>query len=263
MLPRQILVPHTDTGAAFHDTFGQTDTGAAFHMNIGRKYTDAEMNILNASLADIGKNADQIPTSEMDFVTAAATGKEVGVVGDKISADIVAPFVTTLGTLTRGGAGITDYTRGTLEALEVIDSKSPLAKGMKDMADAMNKTANFQIGDWALNQEQQFMQKVQNADGALNKAAALAQAIYDHPSAVLTLSGSEIMEEIPSIAAMLATGGATAVARFLSLGVGALLNGMESGGQAYNEAKQLALDAGLSEDAAHTQAQKPPLDLLR
>jgi hypothetical protein len=234
----------------------QTDTGAAFHMNIGRKYTDAEMNILNASLADIGKNAAQIPTSEMDFVTAAATGKEVGVVGDKISADIVAPFVTTLGTLTRGGAGITEYTRGTLEALEVIDSKSPLAKGMKDMADAMNKTANFQIGDWALNQEQQFMQKVQNADGALNKAAALAQAIYDHPSAVLTLSGSEIMEEIPSIAAMLATGGATAVARFLSLGVGALLNGMESGGQAYNEAKQLALDAGLSEDAAHTQAQK-------
>jgi hypothetical protein len=233
----------------------QTDTGAAFHMNIGRKYTDAEMNILNASLADIGKNAAQIPTSEMDFVTAAATGKEVGVVGDKISADIVAPFVTTLGTLTRGGAGITEYTRGTLEALEVIDSKSPLAKGMKDMADAMNKTANFQIGDWALNQEQQFMQKVQNADGALNKAAALAQAIYDHPSAVLTLSGSEIMEEIPSIAAMLATGGATAVARFLSLGVGALLNGMESGGQAYNEAKQLALDAGLSEDAAHTKAQ--------
>jgi hypothetical protein len=233
----------------------QTDTGAAFHMNIGRKYTDAEMNILNASLADIGKNAAQIPTSEMDFVTAAATGKEVGVVGDKISADIVAPFVTTLGTLTRGGAGITEYTRGTLEALEVIDSKSPLAKGMKDMADAMNKTANFQIGDWALNQEQQFIQKVQNADGALNKAAALAQAIYDHPSAVLTLSGSEIMEEIPSIAAMLATGGTTAVARFLSLGAGALLNGMESGGQAYNEAKQLALDAGLSEDAAHTKAQ--------
>jgi hypothetical protein len=245
----------TDTGAAFHDTFGQTDTGAAFHMNIGRKYTPAEMDILNASLADIGKNAAQIPTSEMDFVTAAATGKEVGVVGDKISADIVAPFVTTLGTLTRGGAGITEYTRGTLEALEVIDSKSPLAKGMKDMADAMNKTANFQIGDWALDQESQFIQKVQNADGFLNKAAALAQAIYDHPSAVLTLSGSEIMEEIPSIAAMLATGGATAVARFLSLGVGALLNGMESGGQAYNEAKQLALDAGLSEDAAHTQAQ--------
>jgi hypothetical protein len=245
----------TDTGAAFHDTFGQTDTGAAFHMNIGRKYTPAEMDILNASLADIGKNAAQIPTSEMDFVTAAATGKEVGVVGDKISADIVAPFVTTLGTLTRGGAGITEYTRGTLEALEVIDSKSPLAKGMKDMADAMNKTANFQIGDWALDQESQFIQKVQNADGALNKAAALAQAIYDHPSAVLTLSGSEIMEEIPSIAAMLATGGATAVARFLSLGAGALLNGMESGGQAYNEAKQLALDAGLSEDAAHTKAQ--------
>jgi hypothetical protein len=234
----------------------QTDTGAAFHMNIGRKYTDAEMNILNASLADIGKNADQIPTSEMDFVTAAATGKEVPMVGDKISADIVAPFVTTLGTLTRGGAGITDYTRGTLEALEVIDSNSPLAKGMKDMANAMNKTANFQIGEWALDQEQQFMQKVQNADGAFNKAAALAQAIYEHPSAVLTLSGSEIMEEIPSIAAMLATGGTTAVARFLSLGAGALLNGMESGGQAYNEAKQLALDAGLSEDAAHTQAQK-------
>jgi hypothetical protein len=245
----------TDTGAAFHDTFGQTDTGAAFHMNIGRKYTPAEMDILNASLADIGKNAAQIPTSEMDFVTAAATGKEVGVVGDKISADIVAPFVTTLGTLTRGGAGITEYTRGTLEALEVIDSKSPLAKGMKDMADAMNKTANFQIGDWALDQESQFIQKVQNADGFLNKAAALAQAIYDHPSAVLTLSGSEIMEEIPSIAAMFVTGGATAVARFLSLGVGALLNGMESGGQAYNEAKQLALDAGLSEDAAHTKAQ--------
>jgi hypothetical protein len=245
----------TDTGAAFHDTFGQTDTGAAFHMNIGRKYTPAEMDILNASLADIGKNAAQIPTSEMDFVTAAATGKEVGVVGDKISADIVAPFVTTLGTLTRGGAGITDYTRGTLEALEVIDSTSSLAKGMKDMADAMNKTANFQIGDWALDQESQFIQKVQNADGFLNKAAALAQAIYDHPSAVLTLSGSEIMEEIPSIAAMFVTGGATAVARFLSLGAGALLNGMESGGQAYNEAKQLALDAGLSEDAAHTKAQ--------
>jgi hypothetical protein len=245
----------TDTGAAFHDTFGQTDTGAAFHMNIGRKYTPAEMDILNASLADIGKNADQIPTSEMDFVTAAVTGKEVPVVGDKISADIVAPFVTTLGTLTRGGAGITDYTRGTLEALEVIDSTSSLANGMKDMANAMNKTAKFQIGEWALNQEQQFMQKVQNADGALNKAAALAQAIYDHPSAVLTLSGSEIMEEIPSIAAMLATGGTTAVAKFLSLGAGALLNGMESGGQAYNEAKQLALDAGLTEDAAHTQAQ--------
>jgi hypothetical protein len=236
--------------------YTQTDTGAAFHMNIGRKYTDAEMNILNASLADIGKNAEQIPTSEMDFVTAAATGKEVPMVGDKISADIVAPFVTTLGTLTRGGAGITDYTRGTLEALEVIDSNSPLAKGMKDMANAMNKTANFQIGEWALDQESQFIQKVQNADGALNKAVALAQAIYDHPSAVLTLSGSEIMEEIPSIAAMLATGGTTAVARFLSLGAGALLNGMESGGQAYNEAKQLALNAGLSEEAAHTQAQK-------
>jgi hypothetical protein len=233
----------------------QTDTGAAFHMNIGRKYTDAEMNILNASLADIGKNADQIPTSEMDFVTAAVTGKEVPVVGDKISADIVAPFVTTLGTLTRGVAGITDYTRGTLEALEVIDSTSSLANGMKDMANAMNKTANFQIGEWALDQESQFIQKVQNADGALNKAAALAQAIYDHPSAVLTLSGSEIMEEIPSIAAMFVTGGTTAVARFLSLGAGALLNGMESGGQAYNEAKQLALDAGLSEDAAHTKAQ--------
>jgi hypothetical protein len=68
----------------------QTDTGAAFHMNVGRKYTDAEMNILNASLNDLVNNVNQVnaPTSEMDFVTAAVTGQEVPVVGDKISSDI-------------------------------------------------------------------------------------------------------------------------------------------------------------------------------
>lgn len=225
----------------------QTDTGAAFHSNIGKTYSPEDMRILEMSISD---NASKLPppTSEIDFVAAAATGQEIPVVGDKISKDIAAPFVTALGTLTRGTAGVLDYTRGTLQAIEAIDTTSPLYKGMKDLADSMGKTADFQIGEWALNEEKQFVDKIYAADGMANKAAALAQAIYEHPTAVLTLSGSEIMEEIPSIAAMIATGGTTALARFMSLGAGALLNAMESGGQGYNEAIALG--------GSHEQAQK-------
>jgi hypothetical protein len=230
----------------------QTDTGAAFHSNIGRNYTPEEMRILELAVNDnVSKNLPP-PTSEIDFVS----GQDVPVVGDKISKDIAAPFVTALGTLTRGSGGIIDYTRGALESIEVIDSTSPLAKGMRDITDSMNKTADFQIGDWALNEEKQFVDKVRAAEGFTDKSVALAQAIYEHPSAVLTLSGSEIIEEIPSLAAMMVTGGATAVTRLLSLGAGAFFNAVESGGQAYNETKQIALDSGLSEEQAHTQAQK-------
>jgi hypothetical protein len=230
----------------------QTDTGAAFHSNIGRNYTPEEMRILELAVNDnVSRNLPP-PTSEIDFVS----GQDVPVVGDKISKDIAAPFVTALGTLTRGSGGIIDYTRGALESIEVIDSTSPLAKGMRDITDSMNKTADFQIGDWALNEEKQFVDKVRAAEGFTDKSVALAQAIYEHPSAVLTLSGSEIIEEIPSLAAMMITGGATAVTRLLSLGAGAFFNAVESGGQAYNETKQIALDSGLSEEQAHTQAQK-------
>jgi hypothetical protein len=111
-------------------------------MNVGRKYTDAEMNILNASLNDLVNNVNQVnaPTSEMDFATAAVTGQEVPVVGDKISSDIIRPFVATLGAATRGAAEVVDYTRGsTLEGMEVIDRNSPLWKGMTDMADACKR----------------------------------------------------------------------------------------------------------------------------
>jgi hypothetical protein len=235
----------------------QTDTGAAFHMNVGRKYTDAEMNILNASLNDLVNNVNQVnaPTSEMDFVTAAATGQEVPVVGDKISSDIIRPFVATLGAATRGAAEVVDYTRGTLEGMEVIDRNSPLWKGMTDMADAMQKTADFQIGDYLKSKEQNLIKTVSDADLA-DKPAALVRAIYENPTALLTMGISEMVNEAPSIAAMALLAGPTAVYKVLSLGAGGLTNFVETFGQSYNETRDLGVKSGMTEDEAHTAAQK-------
>jgi hypothetical protein len=235
----------------------QTDTGAAFHMNVGRKYTDAEMNILNASLNDLVNNVNQVnaPTSEMDFVTAAATGQEVPVVGDKISSDIIRPFVATLGAATRGAAEVVDYTRGTLEGMEVIDRNSPLWKGMTDMADAMQKTADFQIGDYLKSKEQNLIKTVSDAD-LVDKPAALVRAIYENPTALLTMGISEMVNEAPSIAAMALLAGPTAVYKVLSLGVGGLTNFVETFGQSYNETRDLGVKSGMTEDEAHTAAQK-------
>jgi len=235
----------------------QTDTGAAFHMNVGRKYTDAEMNILNASLNDLVNNVNQVnaPTSEMDFVTAAATGQEVPVVGDKISSDIIRPFVATLGAATRGAAEVVDYTRGTLEGMEVIDRNSPLWKGMTDMADAMQETADFQIGDYLKSKEQNLIKTVSDADLA-DKPAALVRAIYENPTALLTMGISEMVNEAPSIAAMALLAGPTAVYKVLSLGAGGLTNFVETFGQSYNETRDLGVKSGMTEDDAHTAAQK-------
>jgi hypothetical protein len=235
----------------------QTDTGAAFHMNVGRKYTDAEMNILNASLNDLVNNVNQVnaPTSEMDFATAAVTGQEVPVVGDKISSDIIRPFVATLGAATRGAAEVVDYTRGTLEGMEVIDRNSPLWKGMTDMADAMQKTADFQIGDYLKSKEQNLIKTVSDADLA-DKPAALVRAIYENPTALLTMGISEMVNEAPSIAAMALLAGPTAVYKVLSLGAGGLTNFVETFGQSYNETRDLGVRSGMTEDEAHTAAQK-------
>jgi hypothetical protein len=235
----------------------QTDTGAAFHMNVGRKYTDAEMNILNASLNDLVNNVNQVnaPTSEMDFATAAVTGQEVPVVGDKISSDIIRPFVATLGAATRGAAEVVDYTRGTLEGMEVIDRNSPLWKGMTDMADAMQKTADFQIGDYLKSKEQNLIKTVSDAD-LVDKPAALVKAIYENPTALLTMGISEMVNEAPSIAAMALLAGPTAVYKVLSLGVGGLTNFVETFGQSYNETRDLGVKSGMTEDEAHTAAQK-------
>jgi hypothetical protein len=235
----------------------QTDTGAAFHMNVGRKYTDAEMNILNASLNDLVNNVNQVnaPTSEMDFATAAVTGQEVPVVGDKISSDIIRPFVATLGAATRGAAEVVDYTRGTLEGMEVIDRNSPLWKGMTDMADAMQKTADFQIGDYLKSKEQNLIKTVSDAD-LVDKPAALVRAIYENPTALLTMGISEMVNEAPSIAAMALLAGPTAVYKVLSLGVGGLTNFVETFGQSYNETRDLGVKSGMTEDEAHTAAQK-------
>jgi hypothetical protein len=235
----------------------QTDTGAAFHMNVGRKYTDAEMNILNASLNDLVNNVNQVnaPTSEMDFATAAVTGQEVPVVGDKISSDIIRPFVATLGAATRGAAEVVDYTRGTLEGMEVIDRNSPLWKGMTDMADAMQKTADFQIGDYLKSKEQNLIKTVSDADLA-DKPAALVRAIYENPTALLTMGISEMVNEAPSIAAMALLAGPTTVYKVLSLGVGGLTNFVETFGQSYNETRDLGVKSGMTEDEAHTAAQK-------
>jgi hypothetical protein len=235
----------------------QTDTGAAFHMNVGRKYTDAEMNILNASLNDLVNNVNQVnaPTSEMDFATAAVTGQEVPVVGDKISSDIIRPFVATLGAATRGAAEVVDYTRGTLEGMEVIDRNSPLWKGMTDMADAMQTTADFQIGDYLKSKEQNLIKTVSDADLA-DKPAALVRAIYENPTALLTMGISEMVNEAPSIAAMALLAGPTAVYKVLSLGVGGLTNFVETFGQSYNETRDLGVKSGMTEDEAHTAAQK-------
>jgi hypothetical protein len=235
----------------------QTDTGAAFHMNVGRKYTDAEMNILNASLNDLVNNVNQVnaPTSEMDFATAAVTGQEVPVVGDKISSDIIRPFVATLGAATRGAAEVVDYTRGTLEGMEVIDRNSPLWKGMTDMADAMQKTADFQIGDYLKSKEQNLIKTVSDAD-LVDKPAALVRAIYENPTALLTMGISEMVNEAPSIAAMALLAGPTAVYKVLSLGAGGLTNFVETFGQSYNETRDLGVKSGMTEDEAHTAAQK-------
>jgi hypothetical protein len=237
--------------------FTQTDTGAAFHMNVGRKYTDSEMNILNESLNDLVNNVNQVnaPTSEMDFVTAAATGQEVPVVGDKISSDIIRPFVATLGAATRGAAEVVDYTRGTLEGLEVIDRNSPLWKGMTDMADAMQETADFQIGDYLKSKEQNLIKTVSDAD-LVDKPAALVKAIYENPTALLTMGISEMVNEAPSIAAMALLAGPTAVYKVLSLGAGGLTNFVETFGQSYNETRDLGVKSGMTEDEAHTAAQK-------
>jgi hypothetical protein len=231
----------------------QTDTGAAFHSNIGRNYTPEEMRILELAVNDnVSKNLPP-PTSEIDFVS----GQDVPVVGDKISKDIAAPFVTALGTLTRGSGGIIDYTRGALESIEVIDSTSPLAKGMRDITDSMNKTADFQIGDWALNEEKQFVDKVRVSDADLvDKPAALVRAIYENPTALLTMGISEMVNEAPSIAAMALLAGPTAVYKVLSLGVGGLTNFVETFGQSYNETRDLGVKSGMTEDEAHTAAQK-------
>ena len=148
-----------------------------------------------------------------------------------------------------------DFTSGFLQSVEVIDKNSPMVKLAKDLT----KVGEHQLGGWALDQEKQFIQKVSDAEGLVNKSAALAQAIIEHPMAVLTLSANEVIEELPSVLAMLASGGAAGVARLMSLGAGGITNYIEGAGAGYNEARDKALAAGKTEAEAHAAGQKSAL----
>ena len=216
-------------------------------------YDEKEMKNLLAMIDDNAINqAVARPSGEVDFITDAITGRETPVYGDKISKDLITPVVRTVGVLTRGAGSTLDFTSGFLQSIEVIDKDSP----MVNLAKELTKVGEYQIGDWALDQERQFVQKVADAEGVINKGAALAQAIIEHPMAVITLTANEAIEELPSVLAMLATGGAGGVAKLLSLGAGGITNYMEGAGANYNETKEKALASGMSEQDAHRAAQK-------
>lgn len=183
------------------------------------------------------------------YLKSAGLGGEYVIVDDKISKQIIQPVVTTVGLVTRGVGGIADWTAGALQSIEVIDKDSGLIKIAKDLKDL----SAHQIGDYVLNQEKEFINRIDQAQGA-DKITALIDGFKTNPIAVITLSTSELVEEAPSFVAGVLSLVAKAP-KIFAYGSSAITNMIEAAGAGYNDTKAQALASGKSEQEAHQLAQ--------
>jgi hypothetical protein len=183
------------------------------------------------------------------YLKSAGLGGEYIIVDDKISKQLIQPVVTTVGLVTRGVGGIADWTAGALQSIEVIDKDSGLVKIAKDLKDL----SSHQIGDYVLNQEKEFIDRIDKAQGA-DKINALIEGFKTNPLATVTISVSEFVEEAPSF-----VGGVLSLVakapKIMAYGINAITNMIEAAGAGYNDTKAQALASGKTKQEAHQLAQ--------
>lgn len=205
---------------------------------------------LNTKVLDNATSlTDTIGTMD-DFLKLGGLQGDYVVVGDGISKQLVDPVIKTIGTVVRAGGNFLDNMAGGLQSVNVIDKNS----GIVRIANDMQKWGSDRMGDYLIGAEKNVMDRVSKADGFANKFTELGKALWDNPSAILTLGANEVFEEGGPLAAggmALRYGG-----KLLALGVDAFMNAWEAGGANYNDTKKAAIDAGMSESDAHTAAQK-------
>lgn len=185
-----------------------------------------------------------------DFLLAGGLSGEYVVVDDKISKSLIDPVVKTIGTVTRAGGSFLDNMAGGLQAVNVIDKNSGIIK----IANDMQKWGSDRMGDYLIDAEKNVINRVNKVEGFDDKFIELGKALWDNPSAILTLGANEVFEEgVP-----LLTGGAALKygGKLLALGADAFMNAWEAGGANYNDTKKAAVAAGMNEEEAHTAAQK-------
>lgn len=205
---------------------------------------------LNTKVLDNATSlTDTIGTMD-DFLKLGGLQGDYVVVGDGISKQLVDPVIKTIGTVVRAGGNFLDNMAGGLQSVNLIDKNS----GIVRIANDMQKWGSDRMGDYLIGAEKNVMDRVSKADGFANKFTELGKALWDNPSAILTLGANEVFEEGGPLAAggmALRYGG-----KLLALGVDAFMNAWEAGGANYNDTKKAAIDAGMSESDAHTAAQK-------
>lgn len=185
-----------------------------------------------------------------DFLLAGGVGGDYVVVDDKISKSLINPVVKTVGTVVRAGGNFLDNMAGGLQAVNVIDKNSAIVR----IANDMEKWGSDRMGEYLIGAEKNVIDRVNKVEGFDEKFIELGKALWDNPSAILTMGSNEFFEEgVPLLtgAAALKYGG-----KLLALGADAFMNAWEAGGANYNETKKAAIDAGMSEADAHTAAQK-------
>jgi len=185
------------------------------------------------------------------YLKSAGLGGEYVIVDDKISKQLIQPVVTTVGLVTRGVGGIADWTAGALQSIEVINKNSPLIKIAKDL----KATAEYQIGDKVLNNEKELIDRFTKAETPAEIGRALKDGFINNPLAIVTISVSEGVEEIPSL-----VGGVLSLVakapKIMAYGINAITNLIEAAGAGYNDTKAQALASGKTEQEAHRLAQK-------
>jgi hypothetical protein len=204
---------------------------------------------LNTSAVDTSTPATTFGTMD-DFLLAGGLLGDYVVVGDGISKQLIDPVVKTIGTVTRAGGNFLENMAGGLQAVNVIDKNS----GIVRIANDMKNWGSDRMGEYLIGAEKNVMDRVAKVEGFDNKFIELGRALWDNPSAILTLGANEVFEEgVPLLtgAAALKYGG-----KLLALGADAFMNAWEAGGANYNDTKKAAVDAGMSEADAHTAAQK-------
>lgn len=193
--------------------------------------------------------ADTFGTMD-DFLKAGGLMGDYVVVGDAVGKGLIDPVVKTIGTVTRAGGSFLDNLAGGLQAINVIDKDSAIVRIAKDMKD----WGEGRMGDYLISAEKKVMDRVSKAEGFGNKFIELGKALWDNPSAIITLGANEVLEE--GVPLLVGAGAAKMGSKLLALGADAFMNAWEAGGANYNDTKAAATKAGMSDADAHAAAQK-------
>jgi len=187
------------------------------------------------------------------FLNATTEDGQKVIVGDKISKDLITPLVRIFGLTTRASGELAESMAGSLMAMNVIDKDSALMQA----ATQLKKSSEFAVGKDIAQAEKNVFDRVNKAEGAVEKGKELFKAMWDNPVTIFTLPFNEGVQEIAPL--LTGVGAAKWIGKVAGLTVSAGMNAAEAAGANYNETVAMAQRSGMSPEEAHAAGQKSAL----